>query len=77
MALAQKYFGKAWETLTKREQRVVRSIAERTRLSRPVRRELHDERTVGQRVADRVADRVAAFGGSWSFIGLFAAVMLA
>ena len=71
--LAQTYFGKAWEALADREQRVVRSIADRTRLSRPVRRELHDERTFGQ----RVADRVAAFGGSWSFIGLFAAVMLA
>ncbi len=33
--------------------------------------EVHDE---GLTVGERLADRVAAFGGSWCFIGLFAAV---
>jgi uncharacterized membrane protein len=33
----------------------------------PTLRKLHDERTVGQ----RVADRVARFGGSWPFIFLY------
>ena len=33
--------------------------------------EVHDE---GLTIGERLADRVAAFGGSWCFIGLFAAV---
>ena len=31
----------------------------------------------GLTLGDRMADRVAAFGGSWTFIGLFLAFMLA
>jgi uncharacterized membrane protein len=37
----------------------------------PTLERLHDERTLGQ----RVADRVAAFGGSWPFIFLYLATI--
>jgi uncharacterized membrane protein len=39
----------------------------------PALRKLHDERTVGE----RVADNVAAFGGSWPFIFVFLGLMAA
>jgi uncharacterized membrane protein len=44
----------------------------RTRVSRNVNVEEAEMMTLGE----RVADRVAAFGGSWTFICIFAAVML-
>ena len=37
----------------------------------PVLRQVHDDRTLGE----RVADRIASFGGSWPFILMFAAIM--
>jgi uncharacterized membrane protein len=42
-----------------------------SQVSRNVLQEAEDQLTFGQ----RVADRVAAFGGSWPFIGTFAALM--
>src|SRR5215467_741977 len=44
----------------------------RTHVSRNVNIELQESMTLGQ----RVADRVAAFGGSWTFITIFALVMI-
>lgn len=44
----------------------------RTRVSRNVNVEAEDRMTLGE----RVADKVAAFGGSWTFITIFAVVML-
>jgi CRP/FNR family transcriptional regulator, cyclic AMP receptor protein len=44
----------------------------RTHVSRNVNIELQESMTFGQ----RIADRVAAFGGSWTFIGIFALVMI-
>jgi uncharacterized membrane protein len=44
----------------------------RTHVSRNVNIELQESMTLGQ----RVADRVAAFGGSWTFITIFALVMV-
>src|SRR5262249_50511281 len=44
----------------------------RNHVSRNVNVEAEERMTVGQ----RVADKVAAFGGSWTFILIFAAVML-
>jgi uncharacterized membrane protein len=61
------------ETLSEREQHVARHFVERLHVSRNINREFEDQRTFGQ----RVADNVAAFGGSWTFILLFAAVLLA
>lgn len=42
------------------------------RVAKNVNAIIEREETLGE----RVADRVAAFGGSWNFIGLFAAVLL-
>jgi uncharacterized membrane protein/uncharacterized membrane protein YeaQ/YmgE (transglycosylase-associated protein family) len=52
------------------EREVVEKFLEREPVSRDIQRE---DETLGQRVADRVAQ----FGGSWSFIGLFAAGLFA
>jgi uncharacterized membrane protein len=61
---------------------VMRGISERLRqtnllvsqrATRNVNQEMEAQLTFGQ----RIADRVAAFGGSWTFIFIFAAVLLA
>jgi uncharacterized membrane protein len=61
------------EALPASERAVVERFIEREHVSRDTSREFEDERTFGQ----RVADRVAAFGGSWTFILLFATVLVA
>ena len=55
-----------------RAQRVARHIAERTVVARNLAADFDAAPTRGQ----RAADAVASFGGSWSFVGLFAAAML-
>jgi len=60
------------ERLGEREKRVAKHLAERTHISRNVEHELSERSTFGQRTADKVAQ----FGGSWTFIGLFALVMV-
>jgi uncharacterized membrane protein len=50
---------------------VARSIAERS----PISRSLHDLESTPS-FGQRAADRVARFGGSWTFIGLFALVLV-
>ncbi|MEO5736450.1 MAG: DUF1003 domain-containing protein [Variovorax sp.] len=52
---------------------VARHIAQRTHVARNIARELE----AGQSAGQRAADAVARFGGSWTFVGLFAATMLA
>lgn len=61
------FLQKEWEKLNELEKRVVQSFLGGQSVSRDVLGELEDDRTFGQ----RVADRVAAFGGSWTFIGIF------
>lgn len=60
------------EALPASERQVVERFVERAHVSRDTGRQFLDERTFGE----RVADRVAAFGGSWTFIGLFAFTLL-
>jgi len=69
--------GAPGETLLGRLERL--SASERAALGKflqrhPVSRE--SSREPGDTLGGRVADRVAEFGGSWAFIGVFAAVML-
>lgn len=59
--------------LTKREKRVLRSILKHEIISRDTHQKFDDERTFGE----RVADKVSGFGGSWTFIIIFGAVLLA
>lgn len=70
--LAERLLSRGYDDLPEREQRVLRRIAGRAAISRNVNEAFREELGLG----DRVADRVAAFGGSWSFIFLFAAVIL-
>lgn len=53
--------------------RVARHLAARQHISRNLARESDDNATRGQ----KAADAVAAFGGSWTFIGLFVATLVA
>lgn len=71
--IAKKVLKKEWEKLAERERRVIRLFLEHAQVSRNTNRIFEDERTFGQ----RLADRIAAFGGSWTFIGIFCALLVA
>jgi uncharacterized membrane protein len=55
------------------ERRVMEYLLDQRRVARDINRELEENRRLGE----RVADRIAAFGGSWTFILLFLAVLVA
>lgn len=58
--------------LSELEKEVVESLAREETISRDVETTWDHRRTPGERVADTVAD----FGGSWTFIGIFFAVLV-
>ncbi len=66
-------FLRACDETGESEQRVVNSLSRRLHISRDTNREFEESLTVGQ----RLADRIAIFGGSWTFILIFLAVLLA
>lgn len=70
--IAKKLLGMPYEALDERAKKVARHIAGRKHIARNVSKEFDAQITVGQ----RAADAVARFGGSWTFIGIFAAIML-
>jgi uncharacterized membrane protein len=70
--ISEKLFRKKYEQLGKQEQHVAHHLAERTHIARNVFEDISEHTTFGQ----RLADRVAAFGGSWTFISLFAVVLV-
>ena len=70
--LAHRFLRTGFEKLSEREQRVLQRIAERVHISRNTNQDFENRLTFGQ----RLADRVAAFGGSWTFIILFGAVLM-
>ena len=53
-------------------ERVARHIAQRKPIARNISRDAEENSTFGQ----RAADAVASFGGSWTFIMLFAAILV-
>jgi len=57
--------------LTRLEEDVVQSLADHETLAENVEAEFAGKRTFGE----RMSDRLASFGGSWTFIGLFGAVL--
>ena len=67
--LSERLLRKNFEELNERDRRVLRHVAEHGTVARDLSQ---PEAGLGA----RVADRVAAFGGSWSFIGIFALVLL-
>jgi uncharacterized membrane protein len=70
--LATKFLRTSFEALSEREQRVLHHIAHRLHISRDLNRAFDDSLTFGQ----RLADHVATFGGSWTFMILFGAILL-
>lgn len=62
-----------FETLSKQERDFVHRIMERRHITRDINKEFDDQLTFGQ----RVADKVASFGGSWTFIIIFASILVA
>ncbi len=69
---ARRLLQRELEQLTPEERVVVERFISGGQVSRNVRRELHESRTLGE----RVADRVAAVGGSWAFITCFGVVLV-
>jgi uncharacterized membrane protein len=70
--IAKKFFPNGFESLTEREKKIVRHVAERTPISRNTNQQFLETFTLGE----RLADRVAAFGGSWTFILLFVTILV-
>jgi uncharacterized membrane protein len=71
--LAEQLLHEDFDLLSPPEQVVINRIADGLHISRNVLEELQQRLTPGQ----RLADRVASFGGSWPFIILFLAVLVA
>jgi uncharacterized membrane protein len=69
--LAKGLLKKPWDKTTELERRVLDAVQSRLHVSRPLHREMEEGLTLG----DRMADRIAAFGGSWSFIAIFFALL--
>ncbi|AXK73257.1 DUF1003 domain-containing protein [Lysobacter sp. TY2-98] len=70
---ARRWFGRAYAELHEGEQRVIQRAVERRLLSTDTNAAFAGKLTFGERLADRVAQ----FGGSWTFIILFALVLVA
>ena len=70
--IASKLLGVPYEALDERAKKVARHMAGRTHIARNVAKDFDAPTSRGQ----RAADAVASFGGSWTFVGLFAATML-
>ena len=70
--IAEKLLGVPYESLDERTKKVARHIAERKHIARNTAKEFYEKTTLGQ----RAADAVASFGGSWTFIIIFAAILI-
>lgn len=71
--LAERLLNTGFDALPEREQRVIGRIARRVHISQNLNLVLEERRTFGE----RLADQVAAFGGSWTFIMVFGAILIA
>ncbi|MFY0641604.1 MAG: DUF1003 domain-containing protein [Bermanella sp.] len=69
--LAKAMFGVKFHELGDQEQKVIESIANKEPLPENINLLFHEKLTIGQ----KMADKVASFGGSWTFIILFALLM--
>lgn len=69
----KQFLQQEWQTLSEHEQQAVQHFLKGRHISRNTNVIFADKRTFGE----QVADRVAGFGGSWSFIFLFCAVLVA
>ena len=71
--LVLKHFNQDIDALPQREQEVIKQYGER----RPISHDTNEEFDTAQTFGQKIADKVASFGGSWTFIILFGAVLLA
>jgi uncharacterized membrane protein len=69
--LARRILEIGYEDLPPRERHVIERVARRVAVSRDVSTSFEEGRSFGE----RLADRIAAFGGSWTFILIFAAAI--
>ncbi|GAB6195371.1 DUF1003 domain-containing protein [Lysobacter xanthus] len=69
---ARRWFGRGFDELRRGEQRVLEHAESRRVLSQDTNAAFAGDLTFGQRLADRVAQ----FGGSWTFILLFAGALV-
>ena len=70
--MAKKLFGMSYDSLDQVRKKVTNHIIGRKHITRNTATELDKNITLGQ----RAADAVAAFGGSWTFIILFAIILI-
>lgn len=70
--LAKELLGVSYDALDARSQNVLRQTAGRQHIAKNTVQSQEAELTFGE----RAADAVASFGGSWTFIGLFALVLV-
>ena len=70
--IATNFLGATYDALDERAKKVAQHVAQRTHIARNIAQDLATASSPGQ----RAADAVASFGGSWTFVGLFALVML-
>jgi uncharacterized membrane protein len=71
--ISEKLFRTKYDQLSKEEKHVVHHIAERTHIASNVVQDFSEQQTFGQ----TLADKVASFGGSWTFISIFAVILIA
>jgi uncharacterized membrane protein len=69
--IALQLLGAPYEALDEKSKLVARHISERKHIAR----DMSSQDAVGAGFGQRAADAVARFGGSWTFIGLFAATL--
>ncbi len=70
--IAKRLLGVPYKSLDELTRKVVQHIAGRKHISRNTAKASDVKPTLGQ----RAADAVASFGGSWTFIALFAAILV-
>jgi uncharacterized membrane protein len=70
--VSKRLMGKSYDQLGENERRIAHHVAARTHISRDIAKDYAERLTLGQ----RLADRVATFGGSWTFILIFLAVLV-
>lgn len=70
--IAERLLGVPYESLDERTKKVARHVAERKHIARNTAKEFDAKATMGQ----QAADAVATFGGSWTFITIFAAILV-
>lgn len=70
--LAKRILDMGSKEMTAHEQRVIERVAKRLAVSRNINIEHDKSYTFGE----RLADKVASFGGSWTFLMLFSAVIM-